>query len=266
MKQSVFGRKYAKRFNLTTAYNYWKDSYRVTRYPEVVSVELDDSILFIFRSGVAVVWGEEVLLKSLESAIDIFSENPTPTVYSDTYVYTTKPDQPFGIENDEFRIPDDSIDVKMSISHALARSIQLDSNENAIEAAMNVVGDLPSRLAKTGKIPLPAKNIKKLVGSILEAQFSINQFGLVADRPDVFWERPELEQFYKKTGTYLELQDRWNVLSDKIVALQEALDVLRDEVNTKNSHLLEWIIIILILIELVAVAVEYIMPFIYKYI
>lgn len=260
MKKSVFGRKYAKRFNLTTAYNYWKDDYRVIRYPEVISLKVDDSIVFIFRSGVAVVWGAEELLKTLESAIDLFSENPTPTVYSDTYFYTTDPEQPFGIDSDQFRIPDDSIEVKLSISHALARSIQLDSNENAVEAAMNVVGDLPSRLAKTGKIPMPAKSIKKLVGSILEAQFSINQFGLVDDRPDVFWEHPELEQFYKKTGTYLELQDRWNVLSDKIVALQEALDVLRDEVNTKNSHLLEWIIIILIVIELVAVAVEYIVP------
>lgn len=260
MKKSVFGRKYAKRFNLTTAYNYWKDDYRVIRYPEVISVDVNDSIVFIFRSGVAVVWGAEELLRTLESAIELFSENPTPTVYSDTYFYTTKLEQPFGIEDDEFRIPDDTIEIKLSISHALARSIQLDSNENAIDAVMNVVRDLPSTLAKTGKIPMHAKDLKKLVGSILEAQFSINQFGLVDDRPDVFWEKPTLEQYYKKTATYLELQDRWNVLTDKIVALQDAFDLLRDEINTKSSHNMELIIVALIVIEVVIVIIEYIIP------
>lgn len=260
MKPTVFGRKYAKHFDLTKAYNYWKEHYPVRRYPEVIGVEIDTSAVFIFRSGVGIVWGDQAILDKIESDDDFFAINPIPTVYSDTYFYSVEPDRAFTVEADTFVIPNDTNDIKLSISHALARSIQLDSNENAIDAVMNVVGDLPGILAKTGKIPLGAKQLKKLVGSILEAQFSINQFGLVDDRPDVFWERPTLEQYYKKTATYLELQDRWNVLTDKIVALQDAFDLLRDEVNTKQSHNLEIIIVALIVIEVIIVIVEYIVP------
>jgi uncharacterized Rmd1/YagE family protein len=96
-----------------------------------------------------------------------------------------------------------------------------------------------------------SKEIKKLIGSIVQLQFTVSTAGLAEDRPDMFWDEPRLAQFYTKTAVYLELDDRWNVLSEKLDSLHKMTELLRDEVNTRQSHALEWVIILLIVFEIV---------------
>jgi uncharacterized Rmd1/YagE family protein len=75
-------------------------------------------------------------------------------------------------------------------------------------------------------------------------------YGLL-DTPEFFWDYPELEEGYLKLAKYLELQPRIDILTRKLDTIQGLLDMLADEQNHKHSAFLEWIIIVLIAVDIV---------------
>jgi uncharacterized Rmd1/YagE family protein len=75
-------------------------------------------------------------------------------------------------------------------------------------------------------------------------------FGLL-DTPEFFWDYPELEPNYLSVAKYLELVPRTELLNRKLEAMHELLEILAGEQNHKHSSFLEWIIIILIAVEIV---------------
>ena len=71
------------------------------------------------------------------------------------------------------------------------------------------------------------------------------------DTPQFFWDYPEVEPLYSMVSRYLDVVSRINVLNRKLETIHELLDMLANEQNHKHSSTLEWIIIILIALEIV---------------
>lgn len=70
------------------------------------------------------------------------------------------------------------------------------------------------------------------------------------DNPEFFREYPEYERIYIHIARYLEVQKRVDIFNKKISMLETLLDVLGDEQKHRHSSWLEWIVIILILLEI----------------
>jgi uncharacterized Rmd1/YagE family protein len=73
------------------------------------------------------------------------------------------------------------------------------------------------------------------------------------DTPEFFWEHSHLEGLYEMATAYLDLDARVDVLNQRLCVIQDLLQMLGDELNHAHSSFLEWVIIILILIEVVVV-------------
>jgi uncharacterized Rmd1/YagE family protein len=75
--------------------------------------------------------------------------------------------------------------------------------------------------------------------------------GLVAvtEKPDVLWERPDLERFYAKLEDEYELKERGELLNRKLTVISNTGQALADIIDTERSLRLEQIIIALILLE-----------------
>jgi uncharacterized Rmd1/YagE family protein len=72
----------------------------------------------------------------------------------------------------------------------------------------------------------------------------------VTDKPDVLWDRPDLERLYARIEDEYELKERADALFRKLSVLAETAQVLTDILDTKRSFRLEMIIVILIAVEL----------------
>ena len=70
------------------------------------------------------------------------------------------------------------------------------------------------------------------------------------DTPEFIWEYPELEHYYLALSRYLEIAPRATVLKNRLEVIQELLEMMADEQKHSHSSMLEWIIIILIAIEI----------------
>ena len=82
---------------------------------------------------------------------------------------------------------------------------------------------------------------------------SATHVGLVAaaEKPDVLWERPDLERFYARLEDEYELKERADLLTRKLTVISDTGQALAHIIDTERSLRLERIIIALILLEVI---------------
>ena len=71
------------------------------------------------------------------------------------------------------------------------------------------------------------------------------------DKPNILWDNEVYELLYTRLSDMFELGDRFEVISYKLNTLKEDISMMMDLYNHKHSSFLEWIIIILIMVEVV---------------
>jgi len=78
----------------------------------------------------------------------------------------------------------------------------------------------------------------------------------VAEKPDVVWDRPDLERLYARLQDEYELEERAETLARKLAVISDTAEVLTDIIDTRRSLRLEIIIVVLIAVELVIAAYQ----------
>ena len=71
------------------------------------------------------------------------------------------------------------------------------------------------------------------------------------DTPDVFWEEDEFEPTYKKVRKYLDMDKRIEVMNQRMDIIRELLELLSTQQDQTHANRLEFIIMVLIVIEVV---------------
>jgi uncharacterized Rmd1/YagE family protein len=79
---------------------------------------------------------------------------------------------------------------------------------------------------------------------------------MVLDKPDITWDNPEADHLYTTMAGLFELSQRYLEIKHKSETLLDMTDVFSSLSNARRSARLEWIIIILIAIEIVLFLLE----------
>jgi uncharacterized Rmd1/YagE family protein len=237
-------------------YEQLKQKYTSCLYRDVIHVEIpcaEDSIpgdLFIFPYGAIVSWGtsKQQTLQLLTS-IRPFEHHPREELESDEFTYS------YGaidkVIEDEITLSEHEALSKLAVSHAIAQSVKLGTFETALLKSFNNNQYLPENLALYGEIPLSRRDIRRKMGELFLVRSSINVHLDALDAPEFFWEYPELEHLYKMMALYLDINTRLEVLNQRLDVVHELFEMLGNELNHQHSSRLEWIIIILIVIEVI---------------
>ncbi len=208
--------------------------------------------IFYFSYGCVVMWGfseddEQTILGSLKE----FEKNSIPKAEMDEFTFTYG--DGMKIEEDEIVLHTKNTLTKLAISHGLAQSVKLTTFEDTIQKTIDNAKSLPENLATKGKINLSRKSISQKMGELFTERNFINLHSEILDTPEFFWNYPELEPFYRRTAHYLDISKRVEVLNKRLTVMHELFEILSNELNHQHTSRLEWIIIILILIEVVVV-------------
>jgi uncharacterized Rmd1/YagE family protein len=112
---------------------------------------------------------------------------------------------------------------------------------------------IPMLLSNGSKLPFNRKFLLQKTGELLELRAQLNHYSELTDSlPDLFWDsRHELglEEYYDQVGRALDVGIRIKTLNQKMDYAQEIASILRETLSEKHSIHLEWIIIILIAVE-----------------
>ena len=242
----------AERFEFDNLYDYLGKQMHAARMRNVILLNPDEGVhAFVFDYGVCVLCSYDY--ESEKRLIDIllkYAVNPLEPFIEEELDYQRGVEDGIRIRHDLIDIGDVSELVCLSLAHALAQSTKLASFESSIEETIKKTKYIPETLAQKGSIALSRTRLAKERGRVyLEKSHIILQFNLL-DTPEFIWEYPELEHYYLALSRYLEITPRATVLENRLEVIQELLEMMADEQKHSHSSMLEWIIIILIAIEI----------------
>lgn len=79
------------------------------------------------------------------------------------------------------------------------------------------------------------------IGQLFILRINIHLQGSVLDSPELMWAEPQLEPVYAAVRSYLEMDQRVGLLTERLDVIADLLAVLKDQVRTSHGEYLEWI-------------------------
>lgn len=136
------------------------------------------------------------------------------------------------------------------IADALAKSVALARDEHQVGDVFDVIDPLARTLAETGGTPGRRSVILRHVGHALLVRHRVSGRVAVEEKPDVLWDRPDLERLYARLEDEYELKERVAALHRKLEVIGGTTTALTDLIDTRRSLRLEAIIVGLIMFEI----------------
>ena len=207
----------------------------------------------LFRFGAAVLVGlspleEEDVLAKLKQR----SSGARARVDDETAILEIAP------EFDDLAPPGSPIQMKnlspqrfLVVADALAKTVALARDEREVNAVFDVIEPFAATLARSGRPPFRRRAMLRLIGQALLAQHRVSGRVAVEEKPDVLWDRPDLERLYARLEDEYELKERASALKRKLDVIVETAHALTDIIDADRATRLEATIVILIVAELV---------------
>lgn len=212
----------------------------------------ETGFVVLFRYGVAVLGGlspleEEDELKMLASRV----AGPLPRLDDEVVVIELAPDKDDQVPpGGPVQVKDFSPERILVVADALAKSVALAHNERQVSGVFDVIEPLARDLARDGQLPANRKKVVKLIGEALLVDHRMSGRVAVDDKPDVLWDRSDLERLYARLEDEYELRERAGALGRKLSVAQETASALTGLIDSQRSVRLEATIVLLIVFEI----------------
>ncbi len=135
------------------------------------------------------------------------------------------------------------------ISSTLAKSVALEQIETLLDSVFDRTEEIISRLER-GELAVQDSQLAKTASSILNFKFRSISHIMILDKPDITWEVEEADKLYTTLANLFELRHRYNQIRHKSDTLLDINAVFTGLSHARRSARLEWVIIILIAIEI----------------
>src|ERR1700737_4782128 len=144
-----------------------------------------------------------------------------------------------------------SLERLLVVSDALAKSVVLGHDEREVANVFDTIEPFARERANLGQPSRNGTDLLKLMGNALLVQHRVSGRVAVGEKPDVLWDRPDLERLYARLEDEYELSERVETLNRKLEVVADTADTLADIVDTKRSLRLELIVVFLIAFEII---------------
>ena len=201
--------------------------------------------IFLFDYGTVVIWGMTLAQETrfLKELAKFESEKlASDDVQTENFNFYYTREYQARIYNDFISLREKkNYMTKLAISHALAQSVKTSLFEDLVSTTISTTTPLPEQIALTGSIALTRRQITMQIGQLFILRINIHLQGSVLDSPELMWAEPQLEPVYGAVRSYLEMDQRVGLLTERLDVIADLLAVLKDQVGTKHGEYLEWI-------------------------
>lgn len=139
---------------------------------------------------------------------------------------------------------------QFAISHAIASSVKLAVWELSLDNYLDSINWITNRMKNGHHLNLSRSQVFRKTGEIYQLKHKIISSDLL-DLPDVYWDRYYQEVLYLSIVSFLNIKKRTAVMNEKLNNCCELMNLLATHMSDKHHVRLEWMIIVLILIEVI---------------
>ncbi|KAJ8275249.1 hypothetical protein COCON_G00098740 [Conger conger] len=225
---------------------------------EMASKANDCAKIFFFREGSVVFWNvEEKMMKNVMRILERHEVNP----YEVALVHWENEEINYSLAEGTSKLhrgnfllnceldPDQAVLEKFAFSNALSLSVKLAIWEVSLDNFVESIQSIPEMLKSGKRVKLSRTEVMQKIGELFALRHCINLSSDLLQTPDFYWDRENLEQLYDKTCQFLSINRRVKVMNEKLQHCTELTDMMRNYLSEKHGLRLEWMIVILITIE-----------------
>lgn len=176
-------------------------------------------------------------------------------IYSEdefTLRFASRAGKPEG--TDELAIREFNRDIALVVGTILSRSVSVEYYEHLVADALARLEQPIEALQETGKIPRTQRELTRRVGFALAVEQELAYTLSVFDDPDIVWDGGKpVEELYRNLKREFDLEDRIKIIEQKVSIISRSSTFVISRIEGQRSQILEWIIILLILLEIVLV-------------
>ncbi|XP_077005396.1 required for meiotic nuclear division protein 1 homolog isoform X2 [Tamandua tetradactyla] len=220
--------------------------------------EGDPGTMFFFREGAAVFWNvRDKTMKHVMQVLEKHEIQPYEIAlvhWENEELNYIKTEGQSKLHRGEIKLNseldlDDAILEKFAFSNALCLSVKLAIWEASLDKFIDSIQSIPEALKAGKKVKLSHEEVMQKIGELFALRHRINLSSDFLITPDFYWDRENLEELYDKTCQFLSIARRVKVMNEKLQHCMELTDLMRNHLNEKRALRLEWMIVILITIE-----------------
>jgi uncharacterized Rmd1/YagE family protein len=141
------------------------------------------------------------------------------------------------------------------ICFVIAKSVALERIEERLDQVLDEVEGFITRLER-GWLTITDRRLARMASSILSFKYTSLASIMILDKPDSTWESDEADRLYLTMANLFELNQRYSEIRHKSDTLLDITEVFTSLSHARRASRLEWIIIILIFIEIVIYVVD----------
>jgi required for meiotic nuclear division protein 1 len=211
----------------------------------------DTKFVYIFQFGIVSYFNlSEVKIKEIERQLNPFGRGTVRADLIETIDVSVK-ENTLKVLFDSVTIPQIKEEMVRLIMLHTSQSVALDRYTEITEHLLEEATKHTDSLERIGRLRISSSKLKKFIGRTLNIKNRISENLYIFDSPDDVWEDEQLEKLDRDLKITFDLKNRYRNIQDRITIIKENLELFKDIWNHKESSTLEWIIIILIVIEVI---------------
>lgn len=209
-----------------------------------------DQYCYLFDYG-AVAFGNmsDVDISKNLSLIQGYCDHPLDEKLRDDFEILQRPEEALHVGFDRMVTPrlDESV-VKIAMLN-VAASVTMDFYTHRSEVLLSNIKGLTNQMEQNGSIRIGQKDLLKFIGRTLNSKNRIVENLYIFDAPEQTWDDEYLDKLHRGLARTFDLQSRFKEVEYTFKVVEDNLAVFRELFLHRESSKLEWIIIILICIE-----------------
>jgi uncharacterized Rmd1/YagE family protein len=160
------------------------------------------------------------------------------------------PTRPEGLDQTGLAVPEADLARLQVVADILAKSVLLAEQEARVASAFDRIEPLAEQLQRQGRGTRSNQELIRYIGEMLLIQHRTVGRAEVGDKPDILWERTDLERLFQRLDAEYELGERRQALQLKLELIGDTAQTLLDLLQNRRSLRVEWYIVILIVVEI----------------
>lgn len=218
---------------------------------ELFFLSSKDKFVYVFHYGMVSFFNlsadeRDAALKVIQP----YCENYLGGIISEEVQVIIKPNT-LQVNFESIVLPDLNSEMIRLVMLNASQSVALDRFSKITEDLLIETNEHTKYLENKGKLDISGNKLKRFIGKVLNIKNKISENLYIFDSPEITWEDEQLNKLNLELKKTFDLKDRYHLIHDRIEIIKENLELFKDIMDHRESSRLEWIIIILILVEVV---------------
>ena len=209
------------------------------------------AVLFPFGVVVTIDLSETVEAALIEKLRPNLDEPFATPVVDDVEVHLAKGEHTEGLDEEgDIWVEKITAANLVVVADILSKSVVLDHFEQSIGRVFDRLHPIALAMQRTGHTGRRARDLVQLIGHAMLVRQETVWRVEVEEKPDIVWDRPDLDQLWLRLSESYELRERHNALERKVSLLDESAATVLDVLQNNRMLRVEWYIVLLILFEI----------------